>query len=91
MQSIMLPMTMISGAGHEYRTALRRVINMKMTEQVYVKADIVDFDSSTQLAKIKIHGFSDDNRTPIKKYIKVPLKDLNNLNVSLDKNSVSGK
>ena len=64
---------------------------MKMTEQVYVKADIVDFDSSTQLAKIKISGFANDSRTPIKRYMKVPLKDLSNLDVSLDKNSVSGK
>ncbi|WP_455533020.1 hypothetical protein [Roseburia inulinivorans] len=63
---------------------------MKMTKQVYVKADIVDFNSGSQLAKIKIHGFADDNRTPIKKYIKVPLKDLTNLDVSLDKNRVSG-
>lgn len=64
---------------------------MKMTEQVYVKADIVDFDSSTQLAKIKISGFADDNRTHIDRYIKVPLKDLSNLDISLDKNRVSGK
>lgn len=64
---------------------------MKMTEQVYVKATVVDFDSSTQLAKIKISGFADDSRTPIKKYIKVPLKDLSNLDVSLDKNRVSGR
>lgn len=63
---------------------------MKITEQVYVKATVVDFDSSTQLAKIKISGFADDNSTHIEKYIKVPLKDLTNLDVSLDKNRVSG-
>ena len=63
---------------------------MKMTEQVYVKADIVDFDSSTQLAKIKISGFADDNHTHVDKYIRVPLKALSNLDVSLDKNRVSG-
>lgn len=64
---------------------------MKITEQVYVKANIVDFNSSTQLAKIKISGFADDNRTHVDRYIRVPLKDLSNLDVSLDKNSISGK
>ena len=64
---------------------------MKITEQVYVKATVVDFNSGSQLAKIKLHGFADDSRTPIKRYMKVPLKDLSNLDVSLDKNSVSGK
>ena len=60
-------------------------MSIKMTEQVYVKAAVVDFDSSTQLAKIKISGFAEDNRTTIKRYIKVPLKDLSNLDVSLEK------
>lgn len=63
---------------------------MKITEQVYVKATVVDFNSGSQLAKIKIHGFADDNRTHIDRYIRVPLKDLTNLDVSLDKNRVSG-
>ncbi|WP_456110920.1 hypothetical protein [Roseburia inulinivorans] len=64
---------------------------MKITEQVYVKATVVDFNSGSQLAKIKISGFADDNRTHVDRYIKVPLKDLTNLDVSLDKNRVSGK
>lgn len=64
-------------------------MSVKLTEQVYVKADVVDFNSSSQLAKIKISGFAEDNRTPIKRYIKVPLKDLSNLNVSLDKERIS--
>ena len=64
---------------------------MKITEQVYVKATVVDFNSSSQLAKIKISGFADDNRTHVDRYIRVPLKDLTNLDVSLDKNRVSGK
>lgn len=64
-------------------------MGIKMTEQVYVKATVVDFNSSTQLAKIKISGFAEDNRTPIHKYIKVPLKDLSNLDVSLDKERIS--
>lgn len=64
-------------------------MSVKMTEQVYVKAAVVDFDSNTHLAKIKISGFAEDNRTPIKRYIKVPLKDLTNLDVSLAKERIS--
>lgn len=58
-----------------------------------IKIELIDnkkTGSCIQIAKIKICGFADDSRTPIKRYIKVPLKDLSNLDVSLDKNCVSG-
>lgn len=48
----------------------------RISDEVKIKATVVDFNKGSQTVKLRIEGLSDDNHTPTERYIRVKYDEL---------------